>query len=85
MFARSFLRLVNKGTRSGIILVNALTNLSSLPDPLVEQVCGLDHLGGVEYQVDVVVLRLERAMATCILHLGDIISADDFMHLKYAR
>ncbi len=75
MFALSFLRLVNKGTRSGIILVNALTNLSSLPYPLVEQVCGLGHLGGVEYQVDVVVLRLERAMTTCFNNFIWVISS----------
>ncbi len=33
-----------------------LTILSSLPDHLVEHVCGLSHLDGVEHQVDIVVL-----------------------------
>ena len=33
-----------------------VTILSSLPDNQVEHVCGFGHLGGVEHQVDVVVL-----------------------------
>ncbi len=56
-------RLVHKGTRSGIHLSHALTILSSLPDHFVEHVSGLGHLGGVEHQVDVVLVetvRLER-------------------------
>jgi hypothetical protein len=39
-----------------------LTILSSLPDHLVEHVRGLGHLGGVENQVDVVVLRRDRGL-----------------------
>ncbi len=46
------LRLV---LRFGFYSSQALTILSSLPDHLVEHVCGLVHLGGVEHQVDVVV------------------------------
>ncbi len=57
-------RLVHKGTRSGLYSSQALTILSSLPDTLVAHVSGLGHLGGVEHQVDVVVLvetaRLDR-------------------------
>jgi len=30
---------------------------SSLPDPLLELVCGLGHLDGVEHQVDIVSSR----------------------------
>ncbi len=33
-----------------------MTILSNLPDHQVEHVCGLGHLGGVEHQVDVVIL-----------------------------
>ena len=50
------LRLVLRGTRSVFYSSQALTILSSLPDHLVEHVRGLGHLGGVEHQVDVVVL-----------------------------
>jgi hypothetical protein len=39
-----------------------LTILSSLPDHLVEHVRGFSHLGGVEHQVDVVVLRRDRRL-----------------------
>jgi hypothetical protein len=39
-----------------------LTILSNLPDDLVEHVRGLGHLGGVENQVDVVVLRRDRGL-----------------------
>jgi hypothetical protein len=50
--------------RSGIHSTHTLTILSSLTDHLVEHVSGLGHLGGVEHQVDVVVLfetdRLDR-------------------------
>jgi len=40
-----------------------MTILSSLPDHLVEHVCALGHLDGVEHQVDIVLRgdhRLER-------------------------
>jgi hypothetical protein len=50
-------RLVHKGTRSGIHSSHALTILSSLSYHLVEHGSGLGHLGGVEHQVDVVVLE----------------------------
>jgi hypothetical protein len=53
MFAQSFLR----GLGLVLFLVNTLTNLSSLPDHLIEHIRGLGHLGGVEHQVDVVVLE----------------------------
>ena len=53
-------RLVHKGTRSGLYSSQALTILSSLPDMLVSHVSGLGHLGGVEHQVDVVVLVEDR-------------------------
>jgi hypothetical protein len=43
------MRLVHKGTRSGPILVRALTIPS---DPLLTLVCGRGHLDGVEHQVD---------------------------------
>ncbi len=39
-----------------------MTILSGLPDHLVEHVRGLGHLGGVENQVDVVVLRGDRGL-----------------------
>ncbi len=43
---------------------HALTILSGLSDHLVAHVSGLGHLGGVEHQVDVVILvetaRLDR-------------------------
>jgi hypothetical protein len=42
------------GTRSGSILVNALTVLLVRADPLLTLVCGLGHLDGVEHQVDIV-------------------------------
>jgi len=47
-------RIVHKGTRSGSILVNALTVLLVRADPLLTLVCGLGHLDGVENQVDIV-------------------------------
>jgi hypothetical protein len=53
-------RLVHKGTRSGLYSSQALANLSGLPDTLVSHVSGLGHLGGVEHQVDVVVLVEDR-------------------------
>ncbi len=57
-------RLVHKGTRSWFHSNHALTILSSLPDHLVALVSGLGHLGGVEHQIDIVVLvetaRLDR-------------------------
>jgi hypothetical protein len=56
-FAWSLLRLAHKGTMSGIHSGQALTILSSLPDYLVEHISGLGHLGGVEHQVEVVVLE----------------------------
>jgi hypothetical protein len=34
-----------------------LTILSSLPDTLVAHISGLGHLGGVEHQVDVVLVE----------------------------
>ena len=40
------------GTRSGSILVNALTVLLVRADPLLVKVCGHGHLDGVEHQVD---------------------------------
>jgi len=58
-------RLVHKGTRSGLYSSHALTILSSLPDTLVAHVSGLGHLGGVEHQVDVVVV-----VETARLELG---------------
>jgi len=33
-----------------------LTSLSSLPGQLVGRICGLGHLGGVEQQVDIVII-----------------------------
>ncbi len=53
-------RLVHKGTRSGLFSSQALTNLSSLPDLLVAHVSGFDHLGGVEHQVDVVLVETAK-------------------------
>jgi hypothetical protein len=47
----------HKGVRSGIHTSHALTLLSSLPDHIVQHVSGLDHLGGVEHQVNVVILE----------------------------
>jgi len=61
-YAWSFLRLVLRGLRLVFILVNALTILSSIPDHLVEHVSSLVHLGGVEHQVGVVVLRRDRRL-----------------------
>jgi hypothetical protein len=63
-FYRIWKHFFYSDTRSGIHFIHALTILSSLPGHLVEHVSGLGHLGGVEHQVDVVVLeeiaRLER-------------------------
>ncbi len=50
-------RLVHNWTRSGLYSSQALTILSSLPDTLVAQVSGLGHLGGVEHQVDIVLVE----------------------------
>jgi hypothetical protein len=50
-------RLVHKGTRSGSILVNALTVLLVWADPLLTLVCGHGHLDGVEHQADFVSSR----------------------------
>jgi hypothetical protein len=58
-------RLVHKGTRSGSYSGHALSILSSLPDTLVAHISGLGHLGGVEHQVDVVLVetaRLDRGL-----------------------
>jgi hypothetical protein len=59
-----YIRVWLKGARSGIHSSHAMTTLSSLSVHLVEHVSGLGHLGGVEHQVDVVVLvetaRLDR-------------------------
>ncbi len=41
-----------RGTRSGSILVNALTVLLVWADPLLVKVRGHGHLDGVEHQVD---------------------------------
>ncbi len=54
--------VISKGTRSGIHSSHALTILSSLP--VVEHVSGLGHLGGVEHQVDVVVLEETARLAS---------------------
>ncbi len=64
--------------RSGIYSSQELTILSSLPDHLVEHVSGLGHLGGLENQVDVVVLkgdhRLKRG-ASLTLDVVTVIKA----------
>ena len=54
------MRLVHKGTRSGLYSSHALAIPSGLPDTLVSHVSGLGHLSGVEHQVDVVVLVEDR-------------------------
>ena len=53
-------RLVHKGTRSGLYSSQALANLSGLPDTLVSRVSGLSHPGGVEHQVDIVLVETSR-------------------------
>ncbi len=57
ILAWSFLRLIHKGTSSGIHSSQALTILSNPLHHLIDYVSGLGYLGGVELQVDVVVLR----------------------------
>jgi hypothetical protein len=57
ILAWSFLRLIHGGTSSGIHSSQALTILSNPLHHLIDYVSGLGHLGGVEHQVDVVVLR----------------------------
>ncbi len=76
----SFSRLVHKGTRSGLYSSHSLTILSSLPDHLVEHVCGLDHLGSVEHQVDVVVLRRD-----CRLERGTSMRYSDICSKRHLR
>ena len=59
-FARSLLGQSIRGLGLGYILVTQWQSLSGLPDTLVSRVSGLGHPGGVEHQVDVVVLVEDR-------------------------